>query len=316
MSLLAVHGHGPVVRLLQRLHQRDRLPAALLLEGPPGCGRRTLARAWARALLCASPIEGDACGQCMHCQLVPTGAHPDLVGTAHDTAATPPTAEQIRTEVVEAAYQSPLQANRRVFIIHTVERLRLEAANALLKVLEEPPTRTRFVLTTALAPAVLRTIRSRCQLLRLGALGVDDLAQVLMDGGVPRALALARAAGGHGTHRDLWDDAPPVPLAALHQLATQGFRSAAVAEAVSNLPEDGDGGTVAQAQRAAVRRWLLALAQRLRQDLRAEDATVARMAAQRLERLATLHRDLALNLSPRLVLEALGLMETERLLNR
>lgn len=321
MRLAEVIGQGAIARLVARLISRERLPHALLLEGVPGCGRRTLATAIAQAVLCAAPLAGDACGVCASCRMVLAGNHPDLVSTPHDSAPATVSVELVRDEIVEAAYASPLVGDRRVFLLPGIERWNLPSANALLKVLEEPPASVRFIATTAQAAGVLRTIRSRAQLYRLQPLAVSDVEWVLIRGGINAGEAQRRAVAGQGGHRGLWHGAPEIPLEALLRLAREGYRTAWVAEAVAALPtavdeaDEAAGLTLEGAKRRMVRVWLAALAQALRSDLRLPGPQ-ALQAAERLQRITALHHDLGRNIQPRLVIESIGLGELERALRR
>lgn len=321
MRLADVIGQGSIARLVTRLIVKGRLPHALLLEGVPGSGRRTLATAIAQAVLCAAPVAGDACGACASCRLVMAGDHPDLVTTLHDTAPGTVTVEVIREEVVEAAYSSPLVGERRVFLLPGIERWHHSSAPTLLKVLEEPPAAVQFVLTTTRAAAVLPTIRSRTQLYRLQPLTVDEVAQVLLRSGIPAAEARHRALAGQGGHRGLWQGAVAIPLEPLLRLAREGFRTEWVAEVIAALPtavnesDEAAGLTLEGAKRRLVRVWLGALAQALRPDLRQEGA-LGVQAAERIQRINALHQDLGVNIQPRLVIESIGLGELERALRR
>ena len=321
MRLAEVIGQVAVARLVARLISRDRLPHAVLLEGVPGCGRRTLATAIAQAILCGQPNAGDACGLCDACRMVAAGSHPDLVVTPHDSESVQVSVDLVRDQIIEAGYQSPLLGTHRVFILHSIERWNLASANALLKLLEEPPASVRFVITTAQASAVLRTIRSRAQLYRLQALTAIEVEQVLVRGGLSVAQAHERAALAVGGHRGLWQGQPHIPLQSLLQLAREGYRTAWVSEALEALPAklspeaELQGITLAAEQRRSVRIWLGALTQALRGDLRAGGQVAAR-ASERIPRIIGLQHDLARNIQPRLVVEAIGLVETERLLRR
>lgn len=321
MRLAEVIGQAAVTRLVARLISRDRLPHAVLLEGVPGCGRRTLATAIAQAILCGQPNAGDACGLCDSCRMVAAGSHPDLVATPHDTEALQVSVDLVRDQIVEAGYQSPLLGAHRVFILYGIERWNLQSANALLKLLEEPPASVRFVITTAQASAVLRTIRSRAQLYRLQALTGGEVEQVLLRGGQTAIQARGRAALAVGGHRGLWQGQPLIPLQSLLQLAREGYRTAWVSEALDALPAklspeaEAQGITLAAEQRRTVRIWLGALTQALRSDLRAGEQVAVR-ATERIPRIVALQHDLARNIQPRLVVEAIGLGETERLLRR
>jgi DNA polymerase-3 subunit delta' len=264
--LADVLGQGGLTALLKRLLRANRLPHAALLEGVPGCGRRTLARALAQSLLCASPHEGDSCGACESCLLAGSGSHPDLVALAHDSESDELPVERVREDVVARAYESPLVGARRVFIIYGVERLAKEAANAMLKALEEPPAGAYIVMTTTQSAAVLKTIRSRAQLFRLQPLAEAELARVLRAGGIAATDADARAMRGAGSHRGLWGDLESAPIAELRELCTGGLRMETVAAVVAALPskitaeQEEAGLTVTKERRRALRQWLIALA--------------------------------------------------------
>jgi DNA polymerase III subunit delta' len=307
MRLSEVIGQPGPVRLLTRLLARDRLPHAVLIEGPPGCGRRTLSRAVAAALLCLKRSAGDACGDCDSCRLAEAGTHPDLVALPHDSEGNDPDVELVRTAVAEAAYASPLIGDRRVFLLPGIERLALPAANALLKVLEEPPRGAYLLLTTDAAAGLLRTIRSRAQLVRLMPLAVSELERVLVRGGVPASAARERALLGHGSHRGLWQDAEDAPLDDLVALCAGGYSARLVGALIDRLPRRANeeaGRTVAAEQRRTVGRWLLALLQRLRGELVGADGA---RTAELMERVIFLQRDLERNINPQLVIEGLGL---------
>lgn len=307
LRLAAVIGQPGPVRLLTRLLARDRLPHALLIEGPPGCGRRTLARAVAAALLCRSRVAGDACGTCESCRLAEAGTHPDLVALPHDSEGVDPDVELVRTTVAEAAYVSPLIGDRRVFLLPGIERLALPAANALLKVLEEPPSGAYLLMTTDAAAGLLRTIRSRAQLVRLMPLTAPELERVLVRGGVAASAAQARALLGHGSHRGLWHDTEEAPIDDLLALCSGGYSAKLVGALIGRLPQrarEDEGRTLAAEQRRALGRWLLALLQRLRGSLTGADGAHS---AELMERVLFLQRDLERNISPHLVIEGLGL---------
>ncbi len=309
-ALANVIGQAAAVRLLMRLLGRDRLPHAALLEGVPGCGRRTVARALAQALLCRNPQSGDACGTCASCTQVGLGTHPDLAELPHDRDGADLSIELLRTQVLERAFESALIGARRVFVLYGVERLRTDAANLLLKILEEPPAGTYLLMTTSNAGAVLKTIRSRTQLFRLQPLTRSDVARVLERGGVPAPMAEARARVAVGGHREGWDDVEPVPIGDLCALCEHGFSSERIDAVLARLPTrvtpaaEAAGRTLAYEQRQTVRRWLLALVQFQRDELRRAPNVAL---AERIEVILTLQSDLARNMQPRLLLEAVAL---------
>lgn len=159
-----------------------RLPHALLFVGPPGLGKRELAEALAARLLCQGPdAGGHACGHCSACQLRLSGNHPDFLhivpeadaADADGDAAEPGDAgakkksSQIRIEQIrdlqEALAVTGHQSSRRVAIVDPAEAMNPFTANALLKLLEEPPAGCIFLLVSSAPRRLLPTIRSRCQ---------------------------------------------------------------------------------------------------------------------------------------------------------
>ena len=152
----------------QQLFQQfesEHLPHALLFSGLEGVGKQQLARALAQLLLCDTPDHNLACGQCKGCRLFNAETHPDFQQVF------PEPGKQIKIEDVrglqEKIYGSAQMSGRKVVVLGPAEALNLNAANALLKTLEEPPGATHIVLFTHQPSGVLPTINSRCQLLKL-----------------------------------------------------------------------------------------------------------------------------------------------------
>lgn len=163
MPLRDLVGNEHVRAALLRAIARDRLPHALLFAGPEGVGKRTFALELARAVTCHAPVDGDACGACQSCTLAASNEHPDIRLVEPD--GTFIKIAQMRDLAREAQYQ-PFDGRRRVMVVDEAHKVREEAANAILKTLEEPPPTTAIVLVTSQPYALLETIRSRCQTLR------------------------------------------------------------------------------------------------------------------------------------------------------
>src|SRR3569832_2564259 len=140
-----------------------RLPHALLLTGPQGMGKQRFAENWMAGLLCEAPdAEGCACGVCRRCQLLAAGNHPDY------RQLTPPEegkvigVDQVR-ELIQYIALTPQYGANKIATIHTADKLNINAANTLLKTLEEPPPLSLFVLVTAQPSRLPVTVISRCQ---------------------------------------------------------------------------------------------------------------------------------------------------------
>jgi DNA polymerase III subunit delta' len=166
---------------------------AWLFTGPPGSGRSVAARAFAAALLCAN----GGCGVCPSCRQVRAGTHADLLlvrpeGLSYGV-------KQTRDLVLRAA-GAPAGGRWLVVLFEDADRCTEQAANALLKAIEEPAPRTVWLLCAPSAEDLVTTIRSRCRVVTLRVPPSEAVARVLMerDGvGHDRALAAARAAQGH-----------------------------------------------------------------------------------------------------------------------
>ncbi|MDI6906983.1 MAG: DNA polymerase III subunit delta' [Thermoanaerobacterales bacterium] len=205
MSFSEVIGQQIVRRALQAALRNGRVAQAYLFYGPPGVGKRMLARAFARTLLCAAPAGGDeACGGCRDCRLALAGTHPDWHRVSAETKSIGIGAVR---ELQHAMRYRPY-GKRHVVTLEGAERLTAEAANALLKTLEEPSGPAVFLLVTDQPDSLLPTVRSRCLGLPCRPLAKDEVLEGLArhgfsgertavwaarcEGSLGRALALAR----------------------------------------------------------------------------------------------------------------------------
>jgi len=179
---------GDVLALVERARAGERLPRSLLLVGPPGMGRELAAVETAAMAIC--PDRGPVWCECSSCARVRSGVHPDVVVVLPQGPRNQIKIDQVQ-EVVKAAPGRPYEGRNRVWIFDGVEagNLGREAANAFLKTLEEPPGHVHFILLAGNPEAVLPTIRSRCQRLRLP--GGVALVRALGVSGPPELVPLA-----------------------------------------------------------------------------------------------------------------------------
>ncbi|HEX2272737.1 MAG TPA: hypothetical protein VHG90_02570 [Acidimicrobiales bacterium] len=178
-------------RAVAQLRAAARAPVhAYLFTGPPGSGKRPAARAFAAALLCP---EGG-CAECDVCVRVAAEVHPDLVVVERQGPYI--TVAQAR-EIQRLALRTPNERPRKVLVLSDFHLVR-EAAPTLLKVVEEPPASTVFLVLAEHVPSELVTIASRCVRIEFAALGPDDIAAALVAEGTDPATAadVAEAAGG------------------------------------------------------------------------------------------------------------------------
>ncbi len=162
-------GNGKIALAITNALKEGRLPHAILIEGDKGLGRHTLAFYLAKATVCSE--ENAPCGSCKNCNLGVN--HPDITITTLEDKKKNISVSQIRALKTEA-YIKPHQAKRRVFIIDYADTLNEQSQNALLKVLEEPPQTTMFILIAKNKASLLDTVISRCVVLTLSAPEKND----------------------------------------------------------------------------------------------------------------------------------------------
>lgn len=273
MPLIPLYGHDALRARLTAQAKAGTLPASLLLQGPAGVGKQRLALWLGQVLLCEA--DERPCGLCQHCRYSFQLQHPDLrwffphknLGSdtspedakdaydsaikervdAHGLYERPDGSMGIYRYVtrllVQLASRSPAMARRKIFVIGDAERMvpqaaNPEAANALLKLLEEPPADTTFILTSSEPGALLPTIRSRVVALRIAPLSDAPLRKFLADSFAQAALPnqlpddLLRIANGApgtllgGTDRTVAVDKARALLSAADSGREQALRAA------------------------------------------------------------------------------------------
>ena len=180
-----IEGQDDAVRYLERSLRDGRLSHAYLITGPPHVGKMTLAIGLAQAVNCEG--ENPPCGQCQPCPRIASGKHADVrviglqieEGQSQTRTKTEISIDSVR-EIQQAAYLPPYEGKTKVFIIDGAEHLSTEAANCLLKTLEEPPPRVLLILLATSEHLLLPTVTSRCQRLELRPLSTSKVREILV----------------------------------------------------------------------------------------------------------------------------------------
>ena len=206
-------GNARVKAALKRMLVSDRLPGAMLFTGEEGIGKKLFALEVARALNCRTPRDQEACGVCSSCTRIAKLNYPQredaeewtqIIWTDHPDVGLVVApkrvlrVEQMRQIEKEANFR-PFEGNARVFLIDEADKLNDASANALLKVLEEPPKTSHLILITARPAMLLPTILSRCQMIRFSPLTPAEIESHLTKNKLvdnKTARLRARAAGG------------------------------------------------------------------------------------------------------------------------
>lgn len=187
LDFLLLEGHREALASLRKGGRREPFPS-LVFDGPARIGKR-LAAVWYGAFLNCHAVDADApCGICTSCKKVQKGTHPDLHFTRVPEKKTVVGVSEVR-EAIHEIHHAPFEGNFRVWVIEEGERLTDEAQNALLKTLEEPPSRAVILLVTSLAGALIPTVSSRCRLVRFHSLTGKLVHEALQRRQVPGELS-------------------------------------------------------------------------------------------------------------------------------
>lgn len=252
MSFTRAEGQARALRLLSGMLANGRLPSAMLFTGPDGVGKTLVAHDFAKVLVCPSAVgAGAPCGFCGDCQAVDRRMHPDVkaVNQAYQTAFNEGEVSKAGTlrvkTILHLRHDMELQSmlgGWKVAVIEDAHTLETESANALLKIIEEPPAKTLWILCTSQKERLPRTIPSRCFSIPFAPLPPDVVSRALERAGVPadRAARLAQLSEGSASralqlaqgpgYPETLTDGPLSPLTAADALPKEAYLARAQAE--------------------------------------------------------------------------------------
>ena len=161
-----IRGHEDIKKYFRKAIQTDKIAHSYIFEGPRGVGKKKMAMALAKILLCQGTEK--PCGHCRACTLIDAGNHPDIIQVEKDTKTTK--IDTIREQVVKNMDIKPYQGPYKIVIVTEADTVTIEGQNAMLKTIEEPPQYGLVILITENLAKLLPTIKSRCIQLRFNPL--------------------------------------------------------------------------------------------------------------------------------------------------
>ena len=193
-----VVGNGSIIKSIKAAVRHGHVGHAYIFDGPAGVGKKLIALAFAKALLCTSAVDSDggACGLCRSCKVLEAGSHPDVIFVRRAKKSLG--VDEVREQIVGSVNLMPYSGTRRVFIIEDADVMTVQAQNALLKTLEDGPKHAVFFLLSQNFNAFMPTVISRCVLYKIPPLSHGAVRDYLIGAGVDfnRAQELARHAAG------------------------------------------------------------------------------------------------------------------------
>ncbi len=192
-----IEGYQDVKNHFQSAIRMNKVSHAYMIEGESGMGKKLLANTFAKTLQCEAHGE-DACDACQSCLLFDTNNHPDVIHVVA-TKKTGLGVDDIREQINSDVHIKPYVYDYKIYIIHEADRMSIQAQNAMLKTIEEPPAYVRFVLLASHTHSFLPTVMSRCVLVKLKPIAKDVVEGYLINKvGVPDYQAILYSAFSRG----------------------------------------------------------------------------------------------------------------------
>ena len=179
MNFSRIYGHEAIKKRLGLAITQDKISNAYVFEGASGVGKKLCAHIFAVALVCES--DNPPCGKCPYCVQANAKTLPDIILVEKDSDKTQIGVDNVREQVISEAYIRPRNARRKIFIIEQGDTLSVEAQNALLKILEEPPEYVTFIICVTSKEKLLPTVLSRSQTVSFFPLSADTVEKYIRE---------------------------------------------------------------------------------------------------------------------------------------
>lgn len=173
MDFKDIVGHEEIIKHFKSSIEQNKVAHAYIINGEADSGKKMLARTFAATLQC----EGNGispCNACKSCNKVATGNHPDIITITHEKEGLI-SVDEIRTQLIDDVYTKPYESKYKIYIIPDAELLNIQAQNAILKTIEEPPAYAVIMLLTSNINKLLETVRSRCIILNTKPIRERDM---------------------------------------------------------------------------------------------------------------------------------------------
>lgn len=179
MAFKDILGNSRVKKILRKALQKNKVPNSMFFCGPRGIGKRDMALVLAKAMNCERKKD-DACEVCTSCKAINAGNFPDVIEISPEKDVI--VIDQMRM-LRKIANLKPMMGKRRVFVVVDADKMKEEAANSLLKILEEPPLFSYIILVANNPFLIMSTIKSRCQVLNFTPVSKEDIGKILVEKG-------------------------------------------------------------------------------------------------------------------------------------
>ncbi len=175
-----------VLKMVENSLKKNRVAHAYLFEGSRGTGKKEVGFLLAKSLFCQHPVEYKPCNECTNCRRISSGNHPDVHVIEPDGLSI----KKWQIQALQEEFsKTGVESNRKVYVINHADKMTTNAANSLLKFLEEPTSQTVAILLTEQIHRILNTILSRCQILSFRPLAPKVISERLIDEGISPTIA-------------------------------------------------------------------------------------------------------------------------------